>query len=170
MYERRKAPSPREIAIARALQDAGVDFAADVPCAVVAGVLESLVRSGVPSVDVTREEEGVGICAGAALTGRTPVLLLQNSGLGNCGNALASLTEYFGLPLVLVVGWRGGPGESVGAQRPMGRATTGLLRALHVPFVRVRGAADASRVTAAVGRARREHRPVAVLLRPEEGR
>jgi sulfopyruvate decarboxylase subunit alpha len=170
MSGRRNGPSLRERAIARALRDAGVDFAVDVPCAVVAGIVESLADSDVPTVDVTREEEGVGVCAGAALTGRTPALLLQNSGLGNCGNALASLTTYFGLPLVLVVGWRGGPGERVDAQRPMGRATPGLLRALGVPFVRIEGTADTSLVAAAVARARREGRPVALLLRPEDER
>ena len=51
-------------------------------------------------VPVTREEEGVGIAAGAALAGGKPLLLMQNSGLGNCVNALASLTGLYELPLV----------------------------------------------------------------------
>jgi sulfopyruvate decarboxylase subunit alpha len=168
--EPRADPSAREVAIARALRAAGVDFATDVPCALVWGIVESLARSGVTTLSVTREEEGVGICAGAALTGRLPVLLLQNSGLGNCGNALASLSTYYRLPLVLVVGWRGGPAETVDAQRPMGRATADLLRALEIPFVQVGETAEVARVGAVARRAHREDRPVAVLLRPEAGR
>jgi sulfopyruvate decarboxylase subunit alpha len=160
-------PSSREVAIARALRDAGVDFATSVPCALVSGIVSSLARLRVPTVDVTREEEGVGICAGLALAGRLPALLQQNSGLGNSGNALASLTAYYRLPLVLVVGWRGGRDETVAAQRPMGRATPDLLRAFRIPFVQVRDLAHVPRVPAAVHRARREQRAVAVLLRPE---
>ncbi len=42
-------------------------------------------------VPVAREEECVGILAGAYLGGRRGAMFCQNSGLGNCVNALASL-------------------------------------------------------------------------------
>lgn len=159
---------PRDRALARALAAAGVDFAAEIPCAIVGGVGRALAASGVPVLDVTREEEGVGICAGAALAGRTPAILLQNSGIGNSANALASLIEYYRLPLVLVVGARGGPTDTIAAQRPMGRAFPRLLVALRIPGVTVRTVVDVRAVTGAVRRARREGRAVAIVVRPEE--
>lgn len=153
--------------IVRSLRAEGVNFGAYVPCALLAGAVEELSRGPAPLVEVTREEEGVGVCAGAALAGALPVLLLQNSGLGNCGNALTSLTRFYRLPLLLVVGYRGGAHEPIAAQRPMGAATEGLLSALSVPFEIVDRAGALARLGRAARRARRESGPSAVLLRPQ---
>ncbi len=59
----------------------------------------------------TREEEAVGICAGAWMGGMRSVLLMQTSGFANTPNALASLVVAYQLPLVLVVSERGTLGE-----------------------------------------------------------
>ncbi len=157
----------RDRKLARALRRAGIDFAATVACGIVAGVSHALAENGIAVIDATREEEGVGLCAGAALAGRTPALLLQNSGIGNSANALASLTGFYRLPLVLIVGARGGPTEFIAAQRPMGRAYVSILRALDIPRVTVRAARDAPVAERAVRRARAESRAVAVVLPPE---
>lgn len=121
------------------LADAGVGFAASVPCNTLGGLLDAIRDDGrVVHVAVTREEEGVGLCAGAALAGKLPVLLMQNSGLGNCINALLSLTGLYNLPLLLIASLRGGPDETIAAQVPMGRATTPLLGTLGIRFVELR--------------------------------
>ena len=60
-------------------------------------------------VTVTREEEGVGLLAGAWLGGKRGGILMQNSGLGNCANALASLCAASLIPIVLVISHRGDP-------------------------------------------------------------
>ena len=86
-------------------------------------------------VPCTREEEAVGICAGAAFAGRRGVLLTQNSGLGNSINALLSLIRFYNLPLLLLVSQRGGHGEKISAQLPMGRATRPLLEACEVTLL-----------------------------------
>ena len=148
------------------LRQAGVDFACQVPCALLAGVVTTLSQTGIPVLSVTREEEGVGVCAGAFLGGRHPMLFLQNSGLGNSANALASLQGFYGLPLVLLVGYRGGPDELVDAQKPMGEATPGLLRALGIPFETVENPLGVDSVGAIARRAFAENRVCAALLRP----
>ena len=84
-------------------------------------------------VPVTREEEGVGICAGAWMGGRRPALLMQNSGLGNSINALASLDMLYGIPLLMIISHRGGVGEPIIGQVPMGRLTVPLLDAMQIP-------------------------------------
>jgi sulfopyruvate decarboxylase subunit alpha len=42
-------------------------------------------KKEIQHIGVTREEEGVGIAAGAYLGGKVPAILMQNSGLGNSG-------------------------------------------------------------------------------------
>ena len=86
-------------------------------------------------VPCTREEEAIGLCAGAAFAGHRGVLLMQNSGLGNAVNALTSLVSFYQLPLLMLVSMRGGPGERIPAQMPMGRATRQLLQACGVRVV-----------------------------------
>ncbi len=118
--------------------EAGIDLACSVPCVLLAGVLDELDASPLTHVPVTREEEGVGICAGAYLGGWKPALVMQNSGLGNSINALVSLNRLYSIPLLLVISHRGGPGEPIAAQVPMGRATPRLLRTLDIPFRAIR--------------------------------
>ena len=127
--------------IADALQQAGVDTVMSVPCNLLAGILREIDASPLRHVPVCREEEGVGIAAGIALGGGCPVLLMQNSGLGNTINALLSLTRLYELPLVMVMTHRGGPGEPITAQVPMGQAVPRLLATLDIP-VQVIAAAD----------------------------
>ena len=81
---------------------------------------------------LSREEEGVGVLAGSFLGGRRGALLLQGSGLGNCVNALASLTIPYQLPLLLIVSPRGELGEWNPSQVPMGRALRPILEALQI--------------------------------------
>lgn len=124
-----------------ALVQAGADFYVSVPCNTLGGLLGGLGQEAllgqdrrVRHVPVTREEEGIGLCAGAALAGRTPVLLMQNSGLGNCLNALLSLTKLYAFPLVILASYRGGPTEQIAAQRPMGQAMRPLLDAAGIAY------------------------------------
>ena len=151
-------------ALHRTLRACGIDFFVSVPCKLLAGLIERL--EGDPEIvytRVTREEEGVGVMSGAALAGRRPAMLMQNSGLGNCINAICSLVGYYSLPMVFVVSHRGTEGESIDAQRPMGRATAGLLEVAQVPCVRLASPEDLALVGEAVASAFREERPLALL-------
>ena len=83
----------------------------------------------------TREEEAVGLCAGSAFAGHRGVLLTQNSGIGNAINALMSLVAFYELPLLMFVSVRGGEGERVRAQVPMGRITRQLLQTCAIRII-----------------------------------
>ncbi len=68
---------------------------------------------GANHVIAANEGNAVGLAAGYHLaTGKTPVVYLQNSGLGNIINPVASLLndKVYAIPCVFVVGWRGEPG------------------------------------------------------------
>lgn len=117
------------------MKTVGVDFVASVPCANLQGLIP-LIDSDpdIIHVPVSREEEGVGLCAGAYMGGKRPAMVMQNSGLGNSINALASLTMLYQLPLLMVLSHRGSPGERIVAQEPMGRLTPQLLDVMDIPY------------------------------------
>lgn len=151
--------------IYRGLQQAGIDLIASVPCIKFGPLLDLISRDpSVQHVPVTREEEGIGVCAGAYMGGKRPALLMQNSGLGNCINALASLDILYGIPLLLVMSHRGTEGERIAAQVPMGRATVPLLDALGIEHCCPTPAQGEELVLRAAGQAFENRRPVAVLL------
>jgi sulfopyruvate decarboxylase TPP-binding subunit len=77
----------------------------------------------------------VGLLAGAYLGGLRGALFAQNSGLGNCVNALASLAVPWQTPILLFLGQRGELGEFNVSQTGMGRATRPILDALGIPHV-----------------------------------
>jgi sulfopyruvate decarboxylase beta subunit len=116
---------PEEELIALLKKNA-VDFAASLPCEKIKTLLE-MVGQQFTHLPLTREEEGVGICAGAALAGRRPTLFVQSSGIGNMINALLSLTQFYELPLAIFVSQRGVYKEKIEAQFPMGRRLPAIL-------------------------------------------
>jgi sulfopyruvate decarboxylase subunit alpha len=147
------------------LKHAGIDFVTSVPC-VNLGPLMKLVSSDpcILHLPVTREEEGVGVCAGAWMGGKKPALMMQNSGLGNSINALASLDLLYGVPLLMVISHRGTFGEKISAQVPMGMLTEPLLSAMGIPFIKPRPEGAESAVVDAWRAAEVKGTPVAVLL------
>jgi sulfopyruvate decarboxylase alpha subunit len=115
------------------LRAAGIALVAHVPDKVIAPVIERFeADADVTVVPCTREEEGVGIVAGALLGGTRGALLMQTSGFGNCPNALASLIVPYQLPLVMVISGRGIFNEFNPVQRGMGRGITRMLDALDI--------------------------------------
>ena len=96
------------------LKEHGANFFVTVPCKLSAELLSLISRDKeIIHVAPTREEEGVGICAGAYLSGKMPVMVIQNSGIGNSVNALAALTQLYHLPLLLVCTHRDPPASAL---------------------------------------------------------
>lgn len=122
-------------AVYNAIKEAEIDFVVSLPCVNLGKVMEMVdCDSDIIHVPVTREEEGFGICAGAYFGGKKPAMLMQNSGLGNSVNVLASLYELYKIPILIVMSHRGTEGEFMGAQVPMGKATPSVLDALNIAY------------------------------------
>jgi sulfopyruvate decarboxylase subunit alpha len=160
----RAEPRSVEHAVRDALARSGIDLAVTVPCKYIARLLVEMeedrrFRLLYPS----REEEGLGIAAGAYLAGRGSVMLLQNSGLGNMVNAYCSLNVYYGIPLCLIVTHRGDELERVPAQVPMGDRTERLLELLGIRVVTLEKPADLSLFEPALQAHRRHGSSVAFL-------
>ena len=153
------------LAVYRGLKRAGIDFAASVPCINLQQLLHQIEGDHeIIHVPVTREEEGVGLCAGAWMGGRKPALIMQNSGLGNSINALASLDFLYDIPLLMIISHRGCEGETIAGQVPMGKLTPKLLDAMEVPRFSPKPAGAEQTVAQAWSLAASRKRPVAVLL------
>ena len=116
----------------------GIDFFAGVPdsllknvCAFISDTLDDR-----HNIIAANEGAAVGLAAGHCLaTGLIPCVYMQNSGEGNAINPLASLTdkEVYGIPVLLVIGWRGGPGVHDEPQHvKQGKITLPLLDAMGI--------------------------------------
>jgi len=148
------------------LRDAGVDLVATLPCAKVRRLIERLPEH-FSHVALSREEEGVGIAAGAALAGRRPAMILQNSGVGNLTNALLSLTAYYRLPLALFLSHRGVYRETIAAQVPMGEHVQAMLEAAGVACTRVDRADELDQLAAPLAEVYAKGLIHAFLLSPQ---
>ncbi len=105
-----------------------------VPCSFLAPMI-TVLQSDYPEeyLSTANEGEAVAVAAGAYLAGRRPVVLMQNSGLGNAVNPLTSLCHTLRIPVLLLVTWRGQPGHPDEPQHQlMGTITQELLTAMQV--------------------------------------
>lgn len=112
----------------------GITFASGVPCSLLGPIFSALSsRRDIRYVGATSEGEAVAISAGAWLAGNNSAVFLQNSGLGNAINPIASLSSVYGIPALLIIGWRGQPGVKDEPQHElMGEISPHLLAALKV--------------------------------------
>lgn len=135
-----------------------------VPCSLLAPLQDEAAR-GRRYVGATVEGEALALAAGTWLGGGHGAVLLQNSGLGNVVNPLASLLLPCWIPALLVVSWRGEPGRADAVHHgPMGAATLPLLQGFGVETHVLRGAGDLAELREALPRAARERRVAAAVV------
>ena len=118
------------------------------------------------------EGSSVGLAAGYYLaTGEPAMVYLQNSGLGNTINPFTSLADpdVYGIPMLILIGWRGEPGRKDEPQHvKMGAVTRELLDAAGVPWAVLPGdAAEAEQVLEQATTSMRERQGPFALLVPK---
>src|SRR5215831_12793570 len=85
-------------------------------------------------VRLAKEEEGVGISAGAYLAGVKSAMLMQNHGFLAAINGIVSGAQLYRIPLLMVISQRGDFGEPDPWQTEGGAMTEPVLSALRIPF------------------------------------
>jgi sulfopyruvate decarboxylase subunit alpha len=116
-------------------------------------------------VRLAKEEEGVGISAGAHLAGVRSAMLMQNHGFLASINGIVSCAQLYRIPLLMLITFRGEFGERDPWQTEGGAVTEDLLRALRIPFAALdRPDHVASRIAKAQTLALSANKPVALLL------
>ena len=146
------------------LKGAGIDLIASVPDINLLKLLNLLYEDkDIAHVPVGREEEGIGVCAGAHLAGKTPAMLMQNGGLLNSANGLTTTALQFGIPVLLLIYYAGDVGDN--AFHMVGLVTEPVLHGLGIKYVVMRDPAKAKHeIAGAVTLANASKRPVALLL------
>jgi len=117
----------------------GVDYFCGVPDSITGPFSHYLEEYAKDRHIITANEgNAIGLAIGYHIaTGKTPLVYMQNSGLGNAIDPLVSLADrsVFGTPMVLLIGWRGQPGEKDEPHHEkQGIITPDLLRDLEIPF------------------------------------
>jgi sulfopyruvate decarboxylase len=147
------------------LKAQGIDLVSAIPCDRAKDLFFRLPEE-FRYIGLTREEDGVGISAGAYLAGARPLIALQSSGLGNMLNAILSLTTTFGLPLPILASWRGGTTEVIPAQIPFNRPLPRILAAAGIPCTIIANRNHTKEIGDAIASAYRNRTPHVILIRP----
>ena len=155
-----------DVALYEVIKDSGIDLILSLPCVMLKGLLELINDKGeIQIIPVTREEEGIGIAAGAYLTGKTPALLIQNSGLGNSVNAIKSLLQLYKIPVIFIMSHRGAEGEKILAQIPMGQLTPDLLDLMNIQNFIIDSMETIKEVEIAINISKKSKESVGILLK-----
>ncbi|MDR3587315.1 MAG: phosphonopyruvate decarboxylase [Desulfosporosinus sp.] len=124
------------------LRDIGVNFFTGVPDSRLKPLCNYLIHTyGISKHHIIAANEGncTALASGYHLaTGKIPCVYLQNSGLGNIINPVASLLndQVYGIPCILIIGWRGEPGEKDEPQHAFqGKVTLELLEVMDIAFM-----------------------------------
>lgn len=117
-------------------------------------------------VGVSREGHACSIAAGLSAGGRTPVILIQNTGLMESGDSIRGWLLGLDIPVVLMVGYRGWTRHGVNKDTAA-TYTERFLHAFGLNYYLVESDADASRISIAFEEAASTKRPVVVLIADE---
>ncbi len=142
-----------------------IDTVLSVPCAKVKNLL-ILMEQEFQHIPLTREEEGIGMAAGAFMAGMRPILVMQSGGIGNSVNALMSLSKVYSLPLPLLISWRGIYKENIAAQKPMGQHLIRILEACEIPYLIIETPDDIENIDQAIHDSFEIGTPYGILLSP----
>jgi sulfopyruvate decarboxylase subunit alpha len=116
-------------------------------------------------VRLAKEEEGVGISAGAHLAGMKSAMLMQNHGFLASINGIVSCAQLYRIPLLMLISYRGEFGERDPWQTEGGGVTEDLLRALRIPFLYLDHPGHVvRRIRKALTLSQSANKPVALLL------
>lgn len=148
------------------LKEHGINCIASIPCDK-AKDLCFLLPDHFNHVCLTREEDGIGVCAGLALAGQRPAMVIQSSGLGNSLNAIMSLTKTYDLPLPIIASWRGVQDEVIPAQVPFNAAIPKILDATGIPYTIVHTNEEFGKIGDVIDDAFLNLRPHVALVLPK---
>ena len=158
------AAKERAVRIVAALKRAGIDFVATLPDEKMLELIRTVERdTELKHVPLCREEEGIGICAGAYLAGKKTALIMQNAGFLNSCNALTTTSLQFQIPTLLLIYYAGDRGDR--GFTTLGAVTEPALQALGIRSYVLRNIDECDELLrGAQVLADDSKRPVAVLL------
>jgi sulfopyruvate decarboxylase subunit alpha len=153
--------------IVEGLRAAGINLIATLPDINLSDLLRKVEENrDFIHVPLCREEEGIGVCAGAYLVGKKCAAIMQNGGFFNSNNAIVSTLLQYQIPLLLLIYYAGDIGDRTFSTT--GGMTEPVLRALGIRYYVMRDPLHAAElIKRAQILADDSKRPVAMLLTKE---
>jgi len=141
-----------------------VNFVTTVPCKQLAGVIDAIdAHNDIIHIPSNKEDEGMGLCAGAFMGGKRAAIIMQNTAIGVTINTLVTLTQYYRMPLPMLISYRGELGEPVACQVEMAVHTKALLAQLNIPTYHFHKEDDVEEFDAILKHTFMCNKPVAIL-------
>jgi sulfopyruvate decarboxylase TPP-binding subunit len=154
--------------IIREIAASGIDFVVSVPDITTSeGLLRPLAQASAPKlIRICKEDEGVGICAGLAYTGKRALLLIQQTGLLDSINAIRGVAVEYALPICMMVGLlEKEPGVPPLQSKRYGvRIVEPILDAMGIPYHEIETDDDLGKIKPAINEAYAASRPVVLLI------
>jgi sulfopyruvate decarboxylase subunit alpha len=141
-----------------------IELVTTVPCKQLSGVIEKIDEcEDIYHIPSNKEDEGMGICAGAFMGGKRSAIIMQNTAIGVTINTLATLTQYYRMPLPMLISYRGELGEPVACQVEMAVHTKALLKQMNIPTYHFHHESDVEELDNILQYTFMSNKPVAIL-------
>ena len=141
-----------------------IEFVTTVPCKQLAGVIEEIDRSdAIYHIPSNKEDEGMGLCAGSYMGGKRSAIIMQNTAIGVTINTLATLIQYYNIPLPMLISYRGEIGEPIACQVEMAVHTKALLAQMNIPTYHFHKQSDVNELDGILKFSFMAKKPVAIL-------
>lgn len=147
------------------LKNNKIDAVATLPCDRIKSLLLAIEKN-IETIPLTREENGIGICAGMYLGGKHVVMVIQSTGIGNMINALESLNLTYNIPLPVLTSWRGVYNEAIQAHIQLGKKLPEILDAAGIPYTIILSKKEIHKVEHAIQDCFINNHPHIVLISP----
>jgi sulfopyruvate decarboxylase TPP-binding subunit len=154
--------------IIREIKASGIEFVISVPDITTSeGLLRPLARATDPRlIRICKEDEGVGICAGLAHTGKRALLLIQQTGMLDSINAIRGVAVEYSLPVCMMVGLLE---KEVGVpprqSKKYGvRIVEPILDAMGIDYHEIEQQADVPKIKPAIDAAYAGSKPTVILI------
>ncbi len=146
------------------LIDHKIGFVTTVPCKQLSGVIERLDKTdAIHHVPANKEDEGMGLCAGAYMGGKRACIIMQNTAIGVTVNTLATLIQFYNIPLPMLISYRGEIGEKVACQVEMAVHTKALLNQLNIQTYHFHKPEDVEELAPILAHTFMSRKPTAIL-------
>jgi sulfopyruvate decarboxylase subunit alpha len=156
------------VSIIREIKASGIEFIISVPDITTSeGLLRPLAKEAHPRlIRICKEDEGVGICAGLAHTGKRALLLIQQTGMLDSINAIRGVAVEYSLPVCMMVGLLE---KEVGVppreSKKYGvRIVEPILDAMGIGYHEIEQQADVTKIKPAIDAAYAGSKPTVILI------
>ena len=154
--------------IIREIKASKIEFVVSVPDITTSeGLLRPLAQASNPRlIRICKEDEGVGICAGLAYSGRRSLLLIQQTGMLDSINAIRGVAVEYALPICMMVGLlEKEPGVPPRQSKRYGvRIVEPILDAMGIAYHEIEEESDVAKIKPAIDAAYSDSRPVVLLI------